>query len=157
MNRGLVLLAALGLLLVPAPLYAAGITGQYVEARTCDVWTAPCFANADVNLTGKHAVLAWKVDKGQFADVNLDGLSVVAVVAASDTLGLEQTGPAKAILIVDAKANASQRVALQRLAKAQAGKLLENVVAVKTAPIDLNVCDCDGGACAKLEAGKLAR
>src|SRR5437868_4059344 len=119
MKRGLVFFFAVALLLLTSPLYAAGITGQYVEARTCDVWTAPCFANADVNLTGKHAVLAWKVDKGQLGDVNLDGLSIVAVVAASDTLGLEQTGPAKAVLIVDAKANASQRAALQRLAQAQ--------------------------------------
>src|SRR5881396_4329957 len=91
MKRALAL-AAFALILCSAPLSAAGITGQYVEARTCDVWTAPCFANADMNLTGKHAVLAWKIDKGKLGDVSLDGLSVVAVVAASDTLGMDQTG-----------------------------------------------------------------
>ena len=49
--------------------HAAGITGKYVEARTCDVWTGPCFANAEMNLGGKHAVLGWKVDKGTIDSV----------------------------------------------------------------------------------------
>jgi hypothetical protein len=145
--------AALALVVVAAPVSAAGLSGQYVEARTCDIWTGPCFANADMNLGGKHAVLAWKVDKGTFDKVNLDGLGVVAVVAASDTLGLEQTGPAKAVLIVDKKANARQRAALVRLAQQQAGKLVQKVVAVQAADVSLTICDCKGGACAELQAG----
>ena len=52
MKPGLVFLFAAALLLTTAPLYAAGITGQYVEARTCDVYTGACFANAD---TGPQA------------------------------------------------------------------------------------------------------
>src|SRR2546427_555758 len=99
--------AAVALVVLAAPVSAAGISGQYLEARTCDVWTGPCFANAEMNLSGKNAVLAWKVDHGTLDSVRLDGLSVVAVVAASDTLGLEQTGPARAVVIVDAKATAA--------------------------------------------------
>src|SRR5258707_3090096 len=91
------------------------VTDQYVEARNCDVWTGPCFANAEMNLTGKHAVIGWKIDRGSKAGVKLDGLSVVAVVAASDTLGLNQTAPSKAILIVDSKATPAQRDALVSL------------------------------------------
>src|SRR5437588_8116903 len=98
-------LVVLALALMAAPVSAAGVSGAYIEARTCDVWTGPCFANAEMNIGGKHAVLGWKVDKGTINDVRLDGLSVVAVIATSDTLGLEQTGPAKAILIVDDKAS----------------------------------------------------
>src|SRR5260370_20996749 len=86
---------------------AAPIKGQYIEARTCDVWTGPCFANAEMNLGGKHAVLGWRVDKGEFDRVSLDGLGVVAVVAASDTLGLKQPGESKAVLHVDSRAHAS--------------------------------------------------
>jgi hypothetical protein len=134
-------------------LSAAEITGRYVEARTCDVWTGPCFANADANLTGKNAVLAWKVEKGSLDDVALDGLGVVAVIAASDTLGLEQTGPGQAVLIVDSKATSSQRDALIHLARRQGGKLLRNVVAVQSAPVLLTVCNCKGEACTELEAG----
>jgi hypothetical protein len=145
--------AAVALFVLAAPVSAAGISGQYVEARTCDVWTGPCFANAEMNLGGRNAVLAWKVDQGTLGSVCLDGLSVVAVITASDTLGLEQTGPAKAVFIVDAKANAAQRDALIHLAQKQGGELVRNVVAVEAAPIDLIVPDCKEGGCALLKAG----
>jgi len=146
-------LAALALVVTTASPSAAGIQGQYVEARTCDVWTGPCFANADFNLTGKNAVLAWRVDKGTLDSISLDGLGIVAVISASDTLGLEQTGTGRALLIVDSKANSLQREALIRLAQRQAGKLLRNVVAVQTAPIELISCNCKGEGCAELQAG----
>jgi len=152
MKRSLVL-AALALILWGAPLHAAGVSGQYIEARTCDVWTGPCFANAEMNLTGKHAILGWKVEQGTFDNVALDGLGVVAVVAASDTLGLKQTGLARAVLIVDSRASAAQRQALIHLARQQGGDLVGNVVAVESAPVDFEVCACAEGGCAKLEAG----
>src|SRR5438045_1435647 len=118
MRRSL-FLAALVLVALAVPARAAGVTGRYIEARTCDVWTGPCFANAEVNFGGKHAVMGWKIDKGTYDDVQLDGLGVVAVVAASDTLGVAQTGPAKAVLLVDKKATSAQRDALVKFAKAQ--------------------------------------
>src|SRR5436189_6026942 len=108
-------LAVMALILTTTSVRAGGITGQYVEARTCDVWTGACFANAEMNLAGKHAVMAWKIDKGSFEDVQLDGLHVVAVVAARDTLGLQQTGPSKSILIIDERANPEPREALIHL------------------------------------------
>lgn len=153
MKRSFVL-AALAVLLVLAPAQAAGINGLYVEARTCDVWTGPCFANADHNLSGKHAVMAWKIEKGTLDNVALDGLGIVAVISASDTLGLNQTGPARAILIVDEKASPAQRDALIRLARRQAGDLLKNVVTVESAPVQFNICECKEEGCAELVAGK---
>jgi hypothetical protein len=148
---------AFALALAPAPAHAVGITGQYIEARTCDIYTAPCFANSEMNLTGKHAIMAWKVDRGSFDGVRLDGLGVAAVIATTDTLGLEQTGHAKALLLVDAKANARQRAALIRLARRQAGNLVRRVVAIESAPIRLQNCHCQGGGCARLQVGKVAR
>jgi hypothetical protein len=129
------------------------ITGQYVEARTCDIWTGPCFANAEMNLTGKHAVMGWKVDRGTSAGVKLDGLSVVAVLSTSDTLGLEQTAPGKAILIVDSKATPAQRDALVSMARWQSGDLLKNVISVQSAKVDMEVIQCKEGGCARLETG----
>jgi hypothetical protein len=152
MNR-LRTFVVLALLLAAAPLSAAGLTGQYIEARTTDVWTGPCFANADVNVGGKHAILAWKIDKGEWNHVNLDGLGVVAVLAASDTLGTQQTARGKALVIVDDRANRRQKDALLALAKRQAGDLLGNVVALRAARIDLSVCDCEEGGCGTLRAG----
>src|SRR5438128_5020892 len=109
----LLTIAALALVLTAAPV-RAGVTGKYVEVRNCDVWTGPCFANAEINLTGKNALMAWKIDRGTFGGARLDGLAVVAVVSASDTLGVTQTGPAKALLIVDSRADSTQRAALIR-------------------------------------------
>ncbi|MHB1426175.1 MAG: DUF1326 domain-containing protein [Gemmataceae bacterium] len=146
-------LAALALLFAAAPLSAAGLSGQYIEARTIDVWTGPCFANADINLGGKHAIMAWKIDKGEWNKVSLDGLGVVAVLAASDTLGTQQTGRGKAILIVDERANREQKDALIALAKQQGGELLGNIVSVRAARVELSVCDCAEGGCGTLRAG----
>jgi hypothetical protein len=146
-------LTAVVLLAVAVPVQAGEITGQYIEARTCEVFTGPCFANADTGLTGKNAVMAWKVSKGTYDNVTLDGLGIVAVVASSDTLGLQQSGPSRAVLIVDEKASAAQRQALIRMAHTQAGKLLDNIVAVETAPIELTICECKENGCARLTAG----
>jgi hypothetical protein len=145
-------LAAVALIVLALPVSAAGISGQYVECRTCDVWTGPCFANAEM-IAGKNAVLGWKVEAGTLDGAKLDGLSVVAVVDASDTLGLEQTGPAKAILIVDEKASAAQRDALVKFARQQGGDLLKNVLKVESAPITIDACLCKENGCAKLKAG----
>jgi hypothetical protein len=146
-------LAACALLLAAGPLTAAGLTGHYIEARTTDVWTGPCFANADVNIGGKHAILGWKIDKGEFNKVKLDGLGIVAVLAASDTLGTKQTAAGKALVIVDDRASGEQKKALVAFARQQAGELLRNVVAVRSARVELTVCNCDEGGCAVLRAG----
>ena len=145
-------------LLLPVLALFAGnptdVRGQYVEARTCDVYTGACFANADTGLTGKNAVLAWKVESGTVGGTKLDGLGVVAVVAARDTLGQKQDAPAKAVLIVDEKANAAQRTALVDFVKAQTGGLIQDVVAVHAAEVDVNICPCQGNSCATVQAGK---
>jgi len=132
---------------------SATIRGQYVEARTCDVFTGACFANADTGLIGKNGVLAWKVDSGSIAGTKVDGLGIAAVISATDTLGLKQSGTGRAVLIVDDRATKAQRDALVSFAKDQAGKLIGDVLAVHSAPFDLTICACDGEGCAKLRAG----
>ena len=100
-----------------AKLPTTNVHGAYVEARTADVYTGPCFANGEVGQTGKLAVMGWHVDKGSWEGVNLDGLSVMGVVRAHNTLGdfAETSYPVKAVIIVDEKANPEQRLALRRL------------------------------------------
>jgi len=136
---------------VPAP--AASVRGQYVEARTCDVFTGACFANADTGLTGKNAVLGWKIESGTVGGTRLDGLAVVAVVAARETLGVAESVSGKAVVIVDQSASPEQRAALVKFVKAQAGDLVADVVAVRTAAVNLTVCNCAGEGCATLRAG----
>src|SRR5438270_361813 len=134
------------------------VSGEYIESRTADVYTGPCFANSEVNLTGQEAVLAWHVDKGTWESVSLDGLSVAAVVRASATLGdaFSNPLPAKAVLIVDQRANTAQRDALVNFAQAQAGKLLSTVVATEAQPIRFTVDGSKHGV-ASLQVGDLAQ
>src|ERR1700722_9266728 len=109
------------------------IHGQYVEARTADVYTGPCFANAEVGLTGDLAVMGWKIEQGSYDGVNLDGLSVMGAVRASNTLGnvIDTVYPVKAVLIIDERANAEQRLALKAFAQKMGGQLLADVVHVE--------------------------
>ncbi len=159
MRWTLLAIAALGLGLmsvahVAASNKAADITanGTYLEARTCDVWTGPCFANADFNIGGKQGVMAWRIDKGQAGDVSLDGLSVVAVISAANTIGLEQRSPAKAVIIVDSRATNAQRDALVRFVQQQGGHLVANVVKVHAQPIKIDGCPCKFNACFEVDA-----
>ena len=113
------------------------ISGDYAEFRTADVYTGPCFANGEVGLTGKEAVLAWHVTAGEWEGTRLEGLSVIAVVRASATLGNPYSNPlpARAVMVVDSRATAEQRAALVHFAQSQAGPLLSNVIAVESSPI----------------------
>jgi hypothetical protein len=138
---------------------SAAIRGDYIEVRSADVYTGPCFANAEVGLVGDQAILAWKIKHGTWKDVSLDGLGIVAVVKASATLGdpYHDPYPAKAVLIVDERANGRQRQALQEFVQSLTGQLLKNVVRVDAAPINLEVGKGDLAGSVKLTAGNLAR
>ncbi len=128
---------------VAAKLPTNHVRGEYLEARTADVYTGPCFANGEVGQTGKLAVMGWHISQGSFDGVDLDGLSVVGVVRAKDTIGdFELTSnPAKAVIIVDQKASPEQQVALQGFARQMAGALLSDVVRTDVQPIQFTMQD----------------
>lgn len=132
----------------------AHIRGHYMEARTCQVYTGPCFANGEVGLTGKNAVMAWNIAEGSYDGVDLSGMNVVMVVRATDTLGfagLDDARSVKSLIVVDETATPQQREALIGFAKEQAGKAGREVVSVRNAPIamDLDIVDLTG----RLQAG----
>jgi len=137
----------------------SNLRGDYVEARTADIFTGPCFANSEVTLMGDLAVFGWRVRQGQFDGVSLDNLGVVGVVKASATLGdiHNNAYPVKSVLIVDEKATPEQRLALQKFAKRMGGDLLQDIVRVIYAPVNLAVKnDNIHSASATLTAGNLA-
>ena len=147
------------LLAAGSALAANNVYGEYIEARTADIYTGACFANSEVGLVGQLAVMGWRVSKGSFNGVNLDGLSVVGVLRANATLGdiYNSAYPVKSVLIVDEKATPEQRLALQGFAKRMGGDLLNDVVRVEYAPITLSIQDNNvHTAAATLTAGTLA-
>ena len=123
-----------------APLVAgpATVTGTYVEARTSEVFAGACVVNSE-GMTGREALLAWKVDRGQVNGVTLDGLAVVAAVASDINLSVHEIGgefaPARAAIFVDARATAAQRKALVAMVRSLSGRLIGSVVQETAAPI----------------------
>jgi hypothetical protein len=152
--KKLILLCAMALIAAPV---LAQIQGDYIETRSTDVFTGQCYANGEMGLTGKEAILGWRVSKGSWNGVALDGLSIAAAVRAKATLGdpYGNPYPAKAVLIVDDQATPAQREALVAFAQHMAGRLLDSVERVIAAPVALEMSPTKHGA-ALLRAGQFA-
>ncbi len=143
-----------------AKLPSTNLRGDYVEARTSDVYTGPCFANGEVGQTGKLAVMGWHVEQGDWQGVDLSGLSVMGVVRSQNTLGdyAATSFPSKAVIIVDEKASPEQRMALEAFAQKMSAGLLNDVVKTVAQPIDFRLGDNSVHSMkAEMVAGNLAK
>jgi hypothetical protein len=134
------LLAARAGLGASGPAAATSVTGDYVEARTAEVFAGGCIMGSEGEPSGREAILAWRVGQGTVNGVSLDGLAVVAVVAADTSLSMHEIGGAaprvvKAALRVDGRASAAQRDALITLARTLAPSVVTDIVDVKAVPI----------------------
>ncbi|MBI1903271.1 MAG: DUF1326 domain-containing protein [Planctomycetia bacterium] len=129
-----------------AQISSSQITGDYLEMRTCEVYTGPCFANADMGVAGREALLAWSIDSGKHNGIDLSGLKVVVAVSANDTLGdgiVTKVDPIRSVVLIDSNATCDQRAALLDFAVAHAGKLAGKVQRVDSAEISLTVDHVD--------------
>jgi hypothetical protein len=136
---------------------APTISGDYLEVRSCDVYTGPCFANAEMGLDGREGMLVWTIREGTWKGVGLAGLTVIAVLQSDGTLGDVNFEPrtGKAVLLVDAKADSQQEAALQDFVRTMAGKLVNEIAAVKPASMSVEMGHCKAGSCATIKAGNL--
>jgi hypothetical protein len=156
MKRFLIVLSVVAL---AAPGLVAGgkgtVTGSYVEARTAEVFTGGCIMNSEAETMGKQAVLAWKVDRGSFNGISLDGLSVVAAIAGDRNLGMQEMGgdkpTVKSTMYVDARANAAQQLALVAMANELSHGIVGTIVQVTPAPIQFT----DHGSEIEVSAGQV--
>jgi len=139
--KHILVVAAITLLAAASP--SAGgkgtVTGAYVEARTAEVFTGGCIMNSEAETMGKQAILAWKVDRGTFNGVAIDGLSVVAALSGDRNLGMTEMGGAtpsvRSALFVDERANGAQQLALVAMANELSKGLVGTIVQVTPAPI----------------------
>jgi len=118
------------------------ITGHYLESRTCQVYTGPCFANGETGLAGKNALMAWSIVSGAYQGVDLAGLKVVMALDTMDTLGflgIDGAGEIKSIVYVDEKATDDQHAALLKFVRKHTGRAGRSVVRVTKAPIEMSV------------------
>lgn len=136
-----VLLCSIAMFLIASPAPAADLVrGTYVEARTCQVYTGPCFANGEVGSAGKNAVMTWKINGGSFAGVDLSGQSVAIVVKTSHTMGfkgLDDAKSKKAIVIINSAADDQKANALRKFALAQTGIADSEIAGIHRADIEM--------------------
>jgi hypothetical protein len=146
--------------LFAAPLVARGVSdgslkGSYVEARTAEVFTGGCIMNGEAATTGREALLAWKIDRGSFDGVALNGLAVVAAVSGDTNLGVREIGGdiahTKSAVFVDERANPAQRAALVSMAQQLANGIVSTVIEVTPTPIQF----VDEGKTIRVEAKSL--
>ena len=155
------LTACVTLTLAASTAAAAGqINGQYLESRSCDVYTGPCFANAEMGLTGKEAVMAWKVDEGKWNNISLNGLGAALIIKSEGTLGYDgvfdmKAGKIDSVLVVDDNATPRQREALIAFVKDSAKEYTQHIAKVEVAPIKLENDHLEGNG--KFSAGKFAQ
>jgi len=157
MRFSLPVLIALLVTFLSVALSAQQIRGDYIETRSADVYTGQCFANGEVNLAGKEAILAWHVQNGSWDGVTLDGLTIAAAVRARATLGdpYGDPYPAEAVLLVDDQANPQQRAALVHFAQHMGGELLKNVEETLPAQMEM-IVNHERHGVALLRAGQFA-
>jgi len=150
-------LLCLAFLALSTSVFAQQIRGDYLETRSADVYTGQCFANGEVNLVGREAILAWHVESGSWQGVPLDGLTVAAAVHAQATLGDPYANPypAQAVIIVDEHASPQQRSGLVAFAQQMGGELLRHTQQVIAAPLELAINPLHHGV-ALLRAGQFA-
>ena len=129
------------LALIPALFFTASsawagpIVGQYVEARTAEVFSGGCIMSSEAETIGRQAVMAWRIDSGVYGGQVLDGLRVVAAVSSDRNLGIREIGGespsfVRAVVYVDERADEAQQVALVSLARELSRGLITEVVQV---------------------------
>jgi len=93
--------------------------GEWFDVCKCSV-PCPCtFAQAPSDGTCE-GILAWHIDEGRFGDVDISGLSIVAVSAFTGNIWAGEAKPQMG-LYVDGRADDAQREAIQMIWGGQAG------------------------------------
>jgi len=116
----------------------SAVTGQYMEDRSSRVYGCPCEWSSEYVSYGREAVLAWKIESGEYAGEDLTGLRLAAVLSGEFTLSAA-TSPRRSTVFVDVGASAAQRRAGVAWLTAQYGDVLGRVVGVHEMPIEFNV------------------
>ena len=96
--------------------------------------------NSEAETAGRQAVMAWRITTGSFDGVRLDGLKVVAAVAADRNLGMREMGGeepqfVRAVITVDPTTSDEQRLALVQFARKLSRGLITEIVRIDVAPV----------------------
>ena len=118
------------------------IEADYLQACSCD-YGCPCEFEAPPTQGFCEGIGAWRINRGHYGDVSLDGLGLGFSARWPEALHL---GNGTMIALIDEKANEQQRDALVQIASGAAGGMPFEVIAttitnvdVKFVPIEFNI------------------
>jgi hypothetical protein len=122
------------------------ITGDWFDTCNCNI-PCPCTFAQPPTTGDCEGILAWHIRNGNYGDVHLDGLSVMALGAFTGNIWEGQTKASMAIFI-DERADEPQRKALQMIFGGQVGgwpgtfaNFIGEVRGMEFARIDFHVDD----------------
>ena len=126
---------------LPSPSWK--IEGDYFEGCNCDV-ICPCIFLADLDEGFCDVIPAWHIKKGNFGNIGLDDLNVVAFFHAPGNM---LTGPKwKVAMYIDQRATAEQLDAITKIYSGQSGgffgvakNLFGEILGIKQSPIEFGV------------------
>ena len=93
------------------------ISGEEIASCNC-AWGCPCQFNALPTSGRCEAFAAWRIDKGDFGGTSVDGVVFASVLWFP---GAVHEGNGKALHVIDEKATAAQRSAIEALLSGQQG------------------------------------
>lgn len=102
------------------------IEGDYVEACNCDV-ACQCVWMEPPDDGACTASLTWKIEDGQYGDVDLSGLGVGMLISAEDGVMFDSDTGWDVVLLVDEAADDEQRAALEDIYFGRAGGIFAPV------------------------------
>lgn len=114
-----------------------GVSGAYVEIRTCSIFAGPCHHNSEVMTDGRGAIIALAFHSGVVQGTDLTGLKVAAVIRADENLSLSTER--KSVIYVDSRATEKQASTLVALLSRSSGIRFGQTVAVRPAHIEVDV------------------
>ncbi len=129
----LVLLAAVSSPLVAVLAHGSEpvVLGEYIETRTCNLWTRPYHESGGTTLGGDHAVLAWCVRSGSWDGVELKDLTIAAVLDSEGTLSTSTEGKVRTVVHIDENASEEQGKALVSMAATLAPMCMKEIVRIE--------------------------
>ena len=130
-----------------------------VEARTASVFAGACHYGAETTTAGREALIAWHVESGVHAGVDLAGVDAAAAIAGEAHLA-DREGARRSILYVSDRASPEQRLAAEDLLRVRLAPQLGRVVEVRCVPLAVEIAGddyrVDGGRFFRVEGALLA-
>jgi hypothetical protein len=113
----------------------ATVSGDYIEARSNEVYTCGCLYSGQMTTAGKEAILAWRIARGTYQGTPLVGVRVSAVVVGDTNLSAYDD-PRRTALYLDGVTSDAQQQAVVTLWQQKYAGALGRITSVHRAPIN---------------------